>query len=154
MAGIFVVSAGCNGNGGSSAIPKARRPFADVKLKIGCDDPSIAKELVRRATAWSGRTGAAVEVSTLEDCDVAIVAPGELGARIARRDALPVPGDTRNSAHALQWSRFLSVWSDRLASWGGTPHGIPLAGESYVLAYRADILAGGTEKFKDRKSVV
>ncbi len=144
LVGILV---GCNGDAGPTAVPKVRQVYAEIQLKIGCDDSSIAREIARRAAAWQARTGAIVHVSTVQDCDIVIVPPGELGARVARRDAIPVPGEIRNSAHALQWSRFLSIWSDRLASWGGEPHGVPLAGECYVLAYRADKFADGAAKF-------
>lgn len=152
LAGILVAIAsamvGCNGNAGSTAAPRARQTFTGVQLRIGCEELSIAREIARRAVTWSGRTGATVTVSTATECDVIIVRPGELGSRAVQRDAVPVPDEMRNSAHALQWSRLLSIWSDRLASWGGTPYGVPLAGESYVLAYRTDKFADGSSKYR------
>lgn len=147
LVGTLASLAGCGGTAGPAAVPKPRLAFADIQLKIGSDDPVAAREMARRASAWRTRTGAAVEVSDTNACDIAIVPPGELGAWVARRDAVPVPDDMRNSAHALQWSRFLAIWSDRLASWGGDPRAVPLGGDCYVLAYRTDRFAEGLSKF-------
>lgn len=139
---------GCSGSAGPVVAPKPRQAFAGVVLKIGCADAAAAREIVRRTTAWCNKTGARVEVAPVAECEVAVISPAELGVWMARKDALPVPDEMRNSAHAVQWSRCLAVWSDRLASWGGTPHGIPIAGDGYVLAYNADKFVEGSKRFK------
>lgn len=141
LAGLPLMLLGCGGSDAPPAAVKSRQAYADVKISIACRQPEIANVFVQRSAAWRSRTGAQLQTVEPETADVVIIPVGELGRWVANRAILAIPEDFRNSAHTLQWSRLLSVWSDRLASWGGTAYGIPLAGESYVLAYRSDRLA-------------
>lgn len=141
LAVVFL--SGCSNGSAPPPATKSRQPFAGAKLKIGCVDPQVALELGRRAAVWSQRTGATAtfQPGHPADADVVVIPPRELGAWVAKNDAKPVPEDLRGSTHPLQWSRLLTISSERLAGWGGDARAIPIAGESYVLAYRADKLA-------------
>jgi ABC-type glycerol-3-phosphate transport system substrate-binding protein len=138
-----VLASGCSDSSAPPPAAKNRQPFAGVKVKVGCADPRVAVELARRAGPWSQRTGAAatVEPGLPADADVVVIPPRELGAWVAKNDAKPVPEEIRGSTHPLQWPRLLTISAERLAGWGGDARAIPLAGEAYVLIYRADRFA-------------
>lgn len=126
---------GCTGGGTPSVLPKSRQSFSDATLAVACSDGALASEFVRRSAAWRSRTGATVKIGNPADCDISVIPPGDLGQFMAKNDALAVPDELRSTAHSIQWTRLLSTWSERLATWGGVPYGIPLAGESCVLVY-------------------
>ncbi len=140
--------AGCGGADAPVVPPKPRLPFSSQTISLGSDDPAIAELFHRRSGVWASRTGAVVERKPSASADIVIVRPGDLGRWVAARGTTPVPDDLRNSAHALQWSRCLPVWSERLANWGGSIHALPLAGESYVLTYRTDRFAEASQRWK------
>jgi ABC-type glycerol-3-phosphate transport system substrate-binding protein len=143
---FLILLSGCNPAPAPVVPTNSRQEFAGARIAFGGRDESTTREFLRRAGTWMKRTGATVEFST--DPDVVLLEPGELGTAIARDDLRPVPDDMRNSAHTLQWSRCLTVWSERLSGWGGLIYGLPLAGESYVLAYRTDLLEQAATKWK------
>jgi ABC-type glycerol-3-phosphate transport system substrate-binding protein len=73
--------------------------------------------------------------------DVVVVPPAEVGAWTVRTDARVVPAALRGEDPTAQWPRILTVYRDRLAGWGPEVRAVPLAGDGYVLAYRADRFA-------------
>lgn len=121
---------------------RADKPFAGVTFTLACGDPAVAREVGRRAAGWAARVGATVTtVPAAADADVLVIPPAELGAWAAKGDAVPVPKSLAAGDHPLQMSRILSAYRDRLNSWGADAVALPVAGDAYVLAYRADLLA-------------
>lgn len=137
---------GCGGSEQPGVPVSSRLPYSGQTISLDCEDATIAEIFRRRSAAWAARTGAVVECKPGDAADIVILCPGDLGRWVAR-GTVPVPDDLRNSAHSLQWSRCLSVWSERLAGWGGTIHAIPLAGESYVMVYRTDRFAEAAKRW-------
>jgi multiple sugar transport system substrate-binding protein len=127
--------------------PEKGPPLAGVTLRVSCPDPAFAAALEPLARVWAARTGAAVElVATAMDpsdaADIGVIPAAELGAWADRGDLVPVPAGLRQ-AEAYQWHAVLAPYERRLATWGGLSLGLPLAGDGYVVVYRADRLAEG-----------
>nr|WP_168219342.1 extracellular solute-binding protein [Limnoglobus roseus] len=99
--------------------------------------------MTRRAGAWAKKTGATVSFAPpgTPNADIVVIRPTELGAWVAKNDTRKLPDELRDANNPLQWSRYLIVETERLASWAGEAQSIPLAGEAYLIAYRADRLA-------------
>ncbi len=140
---FFATIVGCGGDSIPTPGPNTRQPYADVRLQLTCADTQVGVELAHRATAWAKKNGAAVGfVEQLGvDTDIVVIRPAELGAWVASNDAKVLPEELRDPAHPMQWSRCLAVETERLASWAGEARSVPLAGETYLLAYRNDQLA-------------
>jgi ABC-type glycerol-3-phosphate transport system substrate-binding protein len=66
---------------------------------------------------------------------------GEFGARAEAGELTPVPPGLRAADHPFQWTGVLPPYRERLIEWGGQARAVPLAGDGYVVAYRADRLA-------------
>lgn len=147
---------GCPGKPGAATGPVAiRQPYAGIALRVVCPDPAVATALGLQATGWAGRSGAAVTVvggrpAGDPAADVVVIPPGELGAWAARDDARPVPPELRAEENPLRWPRILTAYRERLAAWGREPRAVPLAGDGYVLAYRADRFAAHQVGFRQK----
>jgi ABC-type glycerol-3-phosphate transport system substrate-binding protein len=72
--------------------------------------------------------------------DIGVIGVPELGAWAERGDLAPVPAALRSADHPFQWTGLLHEYREQLISWGGQALAIPLAGDGYVIAYRADRL--------------
>lgn len=144
---LLAALVGCGGDATVPVPAKAPQPFAGQKFRIRCENAVVGSEFARRANAWAKRAGAEIVASAAAptEWDVAIIRPAELGAFVAANEALPIPEALRDASHPLQWSRLLPLSIDRLAGWGTEARAVPLAGEAYVLAYRA-------ERFTDTKA--
>lgn len=139
---IAGLGAGC---GGPVAPPPPPKPFAGASLTVACPDPAFAKELSGRCAAWAARTGATVKVlpqAPTDAADAAVIRPPELGAFAARGELAAIPPALRDPTHPLQWGRIASVYQSVVPAWGGEVVGLPLAGDGFVLVYRADRLPG------------
>ncbi len=135
--GLSIVAIGCTSS--TTEVPvTARLAFEDETLKIMCEDNETLQLLKNRSAQWSRRTGGSVTPSTDKEFDIAIIRPHQLGSFEVKKVNQRVPAEHCNSAHRLQWSRLISIWPDRLASWGSVPVSIPLAGESYVLIWNEE----------------
>lgn len=133
------------GCGGPVAPPPTPKPFAGTALTVACPDPAFARELSGRCAAWAARTGATAKVlpeSATDAADVAVLRPPELGAFAARGELAALPPALRDPTHPLQWGRIAAVYQSVVPAWGGEVVGLPLAGDGFVLVYRADQLTG------------
>src|SRR5205807_417675 len=65
----------------------------------------------------------------------------ELGAWADRGELAPVPVGLRAADHPFQWTGLLPEYRGQLIDWGGQAHAVPLAGDGYIIVYRADRLA-------------
>jgi ABC-type glycerol-3-phosphate transport system substrate-binding protein len=116
-----------------------------VTLKVSCPDPAFAAVLEPLARVWGTRTGATVEVvaapmNPSDTADAGVIPAPELGAWADRGELVPVPAALR-LAEPYQWHAVLAPYEKRLAAWAGQSLGLPLAGDGYVVVYRADRLA-------------
>ncbi len=147
FAGLIGLAAGCNGGTGTAGSQSGGKPFAGAAVTVACDDPAFARELSGRCAAWAARTGATARVESrppadVPTADVAVVRPPELGAFAAREELAPLPAPLRSPENPLQWPRIVPVFRNTLCGWAGEVEALPLAGDGYVLAYRADRFAG------------
>ncbi len=127
---------------GSGDAARKMQPYAGVKLQFACVDALVAKEVERRTSAWAARHNAEVQITTkLDSADAVIVRPTELGRLIDTKQAVLLPSALQSSDHPSTWGQCMTVCRERLVSWGGELYGVPLAGEGYAIAYRADRFA-------------
>jgi ABC-type glycerol-3-phosphate transport system substrate-binding protein len=120
-------------------------PLAGVTLQVYCPDRGLADVLAPLARIWAARTGATVGVTTApmapgDAADVGVIAARELGEWADRGELVAVPAGLRQADH-VQWLGVLPPYRERLAGWAGQVLGVPLAGDGYVVVYRADRLA-------------
>lgn len=140
----FFSGCGCPGDQ-SPAIRSIAKPHAGVTLRIHCADERMAQALKGPIQGWAGRSGATVELQDVAAGDAtsvqaAVIPAAALGEWVTRGDAAIPPAGIRGEDSAIHWTRILSSYRDRIASWGSELRAIPLAGEGYVLVYRADRL--------------
>lgn len=122
-------------------VPKPR-PFAGQTVRLACADPEYAKELIGRGRIWGVRTGGTVVLEGEEaKADVAVLPPAQLG-RLAAADVLATrPTALGDRDQTLRWTEVLPAFQDKLCNWGRRPVAVPIAGDGYVLVYRADRFA-------------
>ena len=127
-------------------VPKPQ-PFAGMTVRVSCADPAYAAELVRRGKVWGTRTGGTL---TLEpdwtNADAVILPPKRLGELAETGLLAPRPLALSDRDNALRWSEVLPAFQDKLCNWGRQPLAVPVAGDGFVLVYRAD-------RFADPKAV-
>lgn len=148
---LAAVALGC---GGSSTPPNSSPApvtgYSKVSLTIACDDAEFAHEFGYRARAWSGRTGATVKVELRPadsnlPADVRLLRPTQLGGPASRKELAPF-ASKREGSNPLQWDRILEVYRRNLSSWGEEYLGLPVAGDAFVLVYRADRFAAAEHR--------
>jgi ABC-type glycerol-3-phosphate transport system substrate-binding protein len=125
-----------------------QRPFDGVRVKVHCADKAFADAVTPITRVWSARTGAAVEVvfaplAPDDGADVGVIPAAEIGTWADRGDLLPVPAAMRDQpTHPYQWQSVLPAYrGEQFAGWGNQLVALPLAGDGYVLVYRADRFA-------------
>ena len=140
VAGICLALLGCDSGVPPTPTPgTGKQPFAGASLTLACPDTALAKELLRQATGWSARTGGTVKLATnATEADIQIIRPAAVGAMTVRDEFLPIGAAIQATDHPGQWTRTMSVYRERLCGWGGDIRAVPLAGEGYVVVYRAD----------------
>jgi multiple sugar transport system substrate-binding protein len=79
--------------------------------------------------------------------DIGILRVSELGTWADRGELTRVPVSLRLPDHPFQWTGVLTAYREQLIEWGGQAQAIPLAGDGFVIVYRADRLADA--KFVD-----
>ncbi|MCZ2340296.1 MAG: hypothetical protein LC104_00695 [Bacteroidales bacterium] len=130
---------------GTDSGPVAAGEFAGVQLTVACPDARFAAAFRPRAAAWAGTTGATVHivekpVADVPDADGAIVKSAQFGTLAAHGKLAGLPMAIRSGSR-IPWDKLLDSYRKDLAGWGGVELGLPLAGDGYLLVYRADILA-------------
>lgn len=138
------ISVPAAGGCGSPAPPatQSSRPFDGTSLTVACSDVKFADELRQRSVGWAGRTGARIQfVPDAAAADIAVIAPVEIGGLAARGELAALPEQLVQPDNALHWNALLPVYSRNLCGWGGKLVALPLAGDGFVLAYRADRFA-------------
>lgn len=138
---------GCGGDSNPMPGPEAKS-FTKVTLNIRCPDPAFASVLVPAAKSWGERTGATITVRTErmtpgDDTDIGILAASEFGTWADRNELVRVPAALRTDP-AFQLTSVLPVYREQLNEWGGQAQAVPLAGDGFVIVYRADRLADAT----------
>jgi ABC-type glycerol-3-phosphate transport system substrate-binding protein len=73
--------------------------------------------------------------------DIGILRGPELGDWAERGELARVPVSLRMPDHAFQWTGVLPIYREQLIEWGGQAQAVPLAGDGFVIVYRADRLA-------------
>lgn len=133
---------GCNPS--QPAATPGGKPRSGVTLTVSCPDARLAGVLRPMARSWAARTGATVELVETpmapgDAADVAILPAPDLGAWAARGDLAPVPAGLRDVGNPFQWNGILPAYrSEPYAGWGAQLYGLPIAGDGYVVVYRAD----------------
>lgn len=116
-----------------------------VSLIFHCPDPAFAEVLAHPAKSWAERTGATLSLqvapmSSRDNSDIGIIEVPELGSWAERSELTPVPTSLRAPDHPFQWNALLPEYRELLIQWGGQAQAIPLAGDGYLIVYRADRL--------------
>ncbi|HEV3436674.1 MAG TPA: hypothetical protein VG122_04905 [Gemmata sp.] len=75
-----------------------------------------------------------------DDTDIGVIDVPEFGFWAEKKELTPVPPGLRAADHPYQWTGLLPAYREQLIEWGGQAQAIPLAGDGYVLVYRADRL--------------
>jgi ABC-type glycerol-3-phosphate transport system substrate-binding protein len=141
---VCLLAAGCGPDAGPGAgTGQQARPFAGVSLTLRCPDAAFARAVTPAAESWATQKGAKVEVQTGsmtpgDSADLGVIPAAEFGAWAARGDLAPVPGPLRALDHPLQWANILGPYREHLIVWGGQARALPLAGDGFVVVYRAD----------------
>lgn len=122
-------------------VPKPQ-PFAGVTVRLACQDPTFARELVGRGKIWGTRTGGAVVLEAdWTKADAAVIPPARLG-EVAVADPLAArPDALSHRDHPLRWGEVLPSFQDKLCNWGRRAVAVPVAGDGFVLLYRVDRFA-------------
>jgi ABC-type glycerol-3-phosphate transport system substrate-binding protein len=79
-----------------------------------------------------------------DDTDIGILAVPEFGTWAGRGELVRVPAAIRTLDHSFQWTGVLPAYREQLIEWGGQAQAVPLAGDGFVVVYRADRLADAT----------
>jgi multiple sugar transport system substrate-binding protein len=134
---VAMALSGCSG----TLTPPVLPPYQGVVLRVGCPQP--LGDLVRsQSRVWQAQQQASVEiVAPGEPADVWIMRPAALPGLTMHGKLTPFPATLRQRGNAFDWSSLLPVYREQLLSWDGTIFALPLAGESPVCLYRADLLA-------------
>ena len=143
--------AGCPGNGSPGGPPPPPRPYAGISLRVVCGDAAVAAAIRPQALGWAIRNGVTLTVEaanpTLDTAaDVVIIPPDQVGWWADRSDAREVPRSIQADDQPARWQRILAAYRDRLTAWGPSCRAVPLAGDAYVLVYRADKFADPTHQ--------
>jgi ABC-type glycerol-3-phosphate transport system substrate-binding protein len=138
---------GCGGDSNRTLVHQAK-PFSGTFI-IRCPDANFAQAVTPAARSWADRTGATVTIHTAamtpgDDTDIGIVGVPEFGAWAERGELVRVPAAIRSLDHSFQWTGVLPAYREQLIEWGGQAQAVPLAGDGYVIVYRADRLAEAT----------
>ena len=147
--GLLGVLVGCGGGSTAPTTPTGdSTDFSGRVLTVGCDDPSFARVFSNRARAWAGRTGAVVKVEAQsKDADIQLLRSPTFGGPASRNELAPLPTPLRASSNTrLQWDRLLDIYRMNLASWGEEYLGLPVAGDAFVVVYRADLIENANHK--------
>jgi multiple sugar transport system substrate-binding protein len=135
---------GCAGDADKTAAPTGR--FAGATLTIACGDSEFAEAITPAVRSWAERTGATVTIRTgamtaADDSDIGIIPASDLGYWAELGELVPVPPHLRAADHPFQWTGLLPAYRELLIEWGGQARALPLAGDGFVVVYRADRLA-------------
>ena len=146
---VAMLAGGC----GPASTPATRpasdsdRPFAGVALTVTCpaDNPAFADEFRNLAANWAAENGATVNITTDAPengtgVDAVVVPTVDVGQYAAFGKAASLSPAIRRGGPPAEWDRVLPLYRKELAGWGGAEVGLPLAGDGYVLVYRADLL--------------
>ncbi len=143
--GLLLATTGCGGDSIRPASATAK-PFTSVSLTLRCPDTTFATAITPALKSWATRTGATVTIAPGpmmpgDDSDIGIIPSCEFGAWADRGDLAPVPTVLRAADNSFQWTGLLPPYREHLIEWGGQARAVPLAGEGFVIVYRADRLA-------------
>jgi ABC-type glycerol-3-phosphate transport system substrate-binding protein len=121
------------------------KPFTGVSLTLRFPDTPFADVLTPAARSWADRTGAKVTIvvkpfSPGDEADVGVIDAAQFGAWAERGELAAVPAALRSPEHPFQWMNVLPAYREQLIEWGGLARAVPLAGDGYVILYRADRL--------------
>ncbi len=136
--------AGCGDPGALDTRPPL--PLANVSLTLRCPDAAFADAIEPMVRVWAARTGATVHckreaMTASDDSDIGVIPVGGLGEWADPGLLAPLPtgrNDIRANDHPFQWSGLLAPYREQLVEWGGQAQAVPLAGDGFVIVYRAD----------------
>ncbi len=141
----FILSAfGCENDSRSNTGPAAKS-FSNVSLKLSCPDSEFATAIRPAVKSWAFRTGADVVIdggamTPGDSFDLGVIPAPELGAWADRNELVTVPNSLRAPDHPFQWTGVLTAYREHIINWGGQANALPMAGDGYVVVYRADRL--------------
>jgi ABC-type glycerol-3-phosphate transport system substrate-binding protein len=145
LLGPMLATAGCRPTPEPIEAPAA--PYQGTELRIACPTEATAALLRGPGQAWALRQGVKIHLLRYDlaagpeaagPADVWIIPPADLPrwAAAGRLAAMPAAYSTRENAYA--WTDLLPTYRELLLLWEGTPHGLPLVGESLLCCYRKD----------------
>jgi ABC-type glycerol-3-phosphate transport system substrate-binding protein len=130
---------GCRGQKAGPP-PRPAPRWTDVTLRVLCPAEGPARRLLEtHGRTWAHENGAHLRFVERGDADVEVLAPPDLPTEAIRNSLLPLPDASVTAA-------FLPLYRSRLLSWAGKTYALPLLGEGFLCAYRADLYADATTK--------
>jgi multiple sugar transport system substrate-binding protein len=134
---------GCGGDFKQTA--PTTKPYTGVSLTLRCPEKAFAEVLSPAARSWAERTGAKIAIkfepmSLGDDTDIGVIDATDLGTWAVQEELKQVPAGLRAPDHPFQWTGLLPAYREQLIVWGGQAQAIPLAGDGFVIVYRADRL--------------
>ncbi len=136
-------------------VAEAQKPYEGVRLVVGAmAGPQVSGPLETHRGQWEEMTGATVEVQTLafgdlyekirssfetgvHAFDIIIWAPNWAGDIVGPGYVLEVPEEVKAK---MDWEDIVSVYRERLLTWGGRLYALPYDLEAHMLYFRQDIL--------------
>lgn len=142
---FLLFAVGCFGTAAQPGPASNTKPLAGTTLKVSCPDDRLRALIEPMVRVWAHGNGATASVTADPmngTTDVAILPTAELGARADRGELAPVPFKLREPGNGYQWTSVLPQFrADAYAGWGGQLYALPVAAETSVIVYRADLFA-------------
>jgi multiple sugar transport system substrate-binding protein len=138
-----VIISGCADD--AKQTPQSTKPFAGVSLNFHCPDKAFADALSPAARSWAERVGAEIKIqlepmTAGDNADIGVIEVPDFGIWADRGELTPVPQSFKAPDNPYQWTGLLPAYQEQLITWGGQARALPLAGDGYVIVYRADRL--------------
>ncbi len=146
FSGPALAFAGCNGSNEQPQATVSSKPHAGTRLTLACPDAVLAADLKNRAAGWGAKHGVTVTVEAkpvadVPAADLAVIPAATIGRFAAAGKLLTLPARVREGGHELKWVSINEAYRVVLAGWGSDVVGLPVTGDGFVLAYRADRFA-------------
>jgi multiple sugar transport system substrate-binding protein len=117
-------------------------------VRVACPDERTAALVAKFSPGWTARSGGRVEVVRYDPtsgpekgpaADAWLLTPATMPYWASAGRLLPVPAEYTASDGALEWSKVLPEFRDKLLVWDRTVYALPLLGEAPLCFYRADL---------------
>jgi multiple sugar transport system substrate-binding protein len=150
-----IVVLGC---GRAKPPPPAIVPEALV-LKIACPGEPSAAVVKRYGQGWASTHSAKLEIVRVPDTespgdregiDLWIIPTPALPRLASAGRVQPIPEKILERDSGYQWQSLLPIYRNKLLTWDGKPHALPLLGDASLCYYREDWLREVGKAFQEK----